>query len=174
MLNFVWLKWTTKRMSINWEQEESRIQRYFAKNEAFAKLLIYHDVITPAAITELLELAPTETCIQGERRMVIGRELPPIPANGWFLSSQKVVSYQYLNEHVDWLLNQLYGKTPAIRYLQNQSARIYITGTKRIRAPGDGDNLDLSTIQRLAQLRIPFGLQITVIDGKGIPIGMNN
>jgi len=86
-----------------------------------AKLRIYSGAMVPEEVTNRLKIKPTWTQTVGEtfRNSLERERIASI--NGWFLSSEGMVSSLDLRRHLDWLLERLIPAKQELLELQKLS-----------------------------------------------------
>lgn len=87
--------------------------------ETYVTLQIYHRTADPKIVGELLNLTPTSTQLVGEayeHRQTSRTKRYEI--SGWFLRSKTFVQSFDSEKHLNWLLDQLEGREPALEELR--------------------------------------------------------
>ncbi len=92
---------------------------YETCEKTYATLRIYSSDIDPDEVTARLGIEPSEVQRQGELRGC-GRF---IRVNAWFLSSKDNVNSTDLNEHLEWLLDQVLPHEEALRELRDSGIK---------------------------------------------------
>jgi hypothetical protein len=85
-------------------------------------------------------------------------------ATYWSLSSEDEIKGNRFDEHLDWMLKQLFGRLPAIRKLQEDKAEFRLYAHIEPGFAVIDPCLTVESIQRLAQLRIPLDFIIVFRD----------
>ena len=92
-----------------------------------ATLCIYlPDSDNPNELTKKLGIQPSRTQVKGEVRNDRVRNWP----TAWFLESKEKVTSKEVRRHIDWLLEQLDGKSEVIRELQTDGSEIHLSANK--------------------------------------------
>lgn len=125
------------------------LTRLVEKDQTRITLWVSHQTLTPQAISEALQLDPDFPSNNGEKIMRDGKTY-------WTFSSQGRVPTNLFEDHLKWMLDQLFGKLPAIRSLQDQGAEFRLEAFTEQFSPITAMVLKTDTIQRLWQLRVPL------------------
>jgi Domain of unknown function (DUF4279) len=115
-----------------------------------------HDSLQPDAISELLQLVPGAVSSTGDSILRRAGYHIVSPANYWSMRSDRHLDSNSLEIHLHWMLGQLFGRTPAIRSLQNSGGSISLGAHLEVWSRVIGPELNAETLQQLAQLRIPL------------------
>ncbi len=146
-----------KQSSAELQKSLREIQKLLESDSAHVDFSVSHDTLTPEEISKLLQLQPSYTLRDGDTIHKDERHHLTAKWTRWCLSSLDNVSYKCpVEKHLEWILDQLFGKLPAIRALQNQGARTKFIAHLEPWSKVIGIDFDIITIQRLAQLRIPL------------------
>jgi hypothetical protein len=114
---------------------------------------IQHE-LEPSAISEILELAPSTFHKKDDVIASAGNRSLTADKTFWSLDSTDSVKGDVFEEHLNWILSQLWGRLPALRKLQNLGAETYIMAHIQ---PWNGlaaAGLDLDALRLLARLRV--------------------
>ncbi len=123
---------------------------YESCEKTYATLRIYSGDIDPDEVTVKLGVAPTEAQHQGELRSC-GRF---VRVNAWFLSSRDQVTSTNLNDHLDWLLNQVLPKAAVLRELQGAGIKSDVACYWQSLTGNGGPTLFPSQMEKLATLKL--------------------
>lgn len=143
-----------KPPSLEMLKSDRDIHRLLELDDLWARLSISHPSIDPDAITEALQLQPDDVMRAGDTIHQDKRFHVKCDRTRWNLSSGDIVSSPFPEAHLDWLLDQLYGKLPAIRSLQDQGAEFVINIHMEPWSRVVAQTLSVTTLQQLAQLRL--------------------
>ena len=110
----------------------------------------------PNAISEQLGITPTHT--QVRRPATLSKDNKPRRARpaAWFLETEDQVQSKDVRRHIDWLLNQLDGKSEAVQQLQAAGCEMTISCFWVSALGHGGPMLSPEMMKRLAD----FGLGI--------------
>ena len=86
----------------------------------FAELVVYTDG-SHEQVTEILGLRPSHAQNQGEIIKNSRGNVRAAKLGYWCLSSENIVSSKDLRHHLNWLLEQLEGKSKSLAELQSES-----------------------------------------------------
>jgi hypothetical protein len=130
---------------------------YATCHDTHATLCIYlPDGFDPSVVSETLGIQASRTQVRGE---VLKGRLRHWPT-AWFLRSEEQVQSKDLRRHIDWLLDQLVGKSEYIQDLQRAGADIHI-GCFWVSAFGHGGPmLDRHILERLVALGLAIDFDI--------------
>ena len=105
-------------------------------------------------ISGLLQLIPTDYYHDGDT--IFKNEKFDVKNEGssWSLSSLRQVRSKDMEVHINWILNQLFGKLPAIRKLQAEGASMRLIARDDSWSRYNNTELSIEILQRLAQLRV--------------------
>jgi hypothetical protein len=92
--------------------------------ETYSTLLVFSDELSPAGITELLEIQPTKSFRKGE---VHSSKKLQRKTNGWFYSTKEFCSSKDTREHINFVLAALDGKVDSVKALHLKQCKIDIT-----------------------------------------------
>ena len=125
---------------------------FFEKSKSFASLSITHPTLKAEEITDRLELEPSFVLNDGETLYESSKYKIKQQGNNWQyeLASVGTMKDLVLND----LLDDLHGKLPAIRRLQNSGAKMHITMQMDGFESVGTLHLSPEVLTRLAQLRI--------------------
>jgi hypothetical protein len=90
----------------------------------FATLRIYSDAVSTPEITARLQLEPTDCFNKGD---ATGSRGLTRKFNGWFLSSESIVSSRDTRRHLDWLISKIGDKATEIARLHADRVDIDIS-----------------------------------------------
>jgi hypothetical protein len=120
-----------------------------------ATLRIYHEMLDPDSITELLQIAPTSVQRKGEQKPTPSGKLgKPVPVGGWFLSSENKVKSVNPEEHFEWLIDAISHCSGTIRKLQSQDYRTDVHCFWSTEGFNACPTLSASIMARLAAMRL--------------------
>lgn len=112
--------------------------------------------LEPESITERLQLSPDYVVRKGETVYKDKFRQVDSDVSIWSLSSEDKISSNCFLKHMDWMLKTIFGRTPAFHSLQNDGSHIALHVYINTGYPVVTPMLDVSTIQNLAQLKIPI------------------
>jgi hypothetical protein len=121
-----------------------------------ATLSIVSESMGPDEISEVLSIVPTHSKVKGEMVKSI-----KVEKNGWYLSSENILSSTNMCDHIDWLLDRLKGKEDAIKKLQSDGCRIAIGSYWLSKTGRGGPILGTKQIKELAKFNIPIGWDVS-------------
>lgn len=125
-------------------------------------LLIYPGDISPDDVSQRLELMPTATLAAGSKHTNSLGETRTQPINGWFLSSENIVSSKDLRRHLDWLLEIIEPKSEQLLKLQCAAGmRMTVSCTWWSAAGQGGPTLWPEQMIRLASLNLECALDVS-------------
>ncbi|HEY9676897.1 MAG TPA: hypothetical protein V6C76_02760 [Drouetiella sp.] len=108
------------------QREEHSYKRLSSKNTCEVRLMVHHPSCAPSYITDLLELTPDNT---------LSKEQTVYKSDKYHVKSPECIwTYEWFDRTTDCpalyrlqrLLDDLFGKLPAIRKLQSEGARLSI------------------------------------------------
>ncbi|HIA52732.1 MAG TPA: DUF4279 domain-containing protein [Candidatus Melainabacteria bacterium] len=115
-------------------------------------------------ISETLELTPTEIVRKGDVLCEYKSKPFRSDTNLWRFSSEGKVRSNNLYNHTEWMVNQLFGKTPSFNRLKSKDAHLDL----RLHIYSSEDTafgfLTIETIKLLAQLDIEFSFDVSFVD----------
>jgi len=147
-------------ISADLQRSLREMERDKARDRVWVILSTSHTTLPPEAISELLQLTPMhfsrigDTLYQDDNRHITADQTQ------WFLSSSGQVQSSSLEKHLEWMLDQLFGKLPALRLLQNDGSVFTLTAHMDLWSPVSVPHFDVSTLQKLAQLG--FALEFVI------------
>ena len=148
------------------------IDDYGTCEGTYATLCIYTRAIDPAVVTESLCVQPSKWQRVGELSYdVDAPETPhrnPRPAklSAWFLSSQNRVSSRDARRHIDWVLDQIVGKSEALLVLQEQGCNMQVSCFWASACGHGGPTISPSQMRRLAELNLEVAFDIYAADNE--------
>jgi hypothetical protein len=105
---------------------ESKSPRKYTLDSRPKRIYVYLRIIgedlDPTAVSKLLKLTPSRSWSANDLRLSLAEE-PVVSEGGWSLSSLEFVRSNKLEEHMQWLLEQLQGRALALRQLAGQNCR---------------------------------------------------
>lgn len=122
--------------------------------KTYATLCVFPGDIDPAAVTDRLEIEPSDWQRRGEVAARPGRPPKIATINGWFLGSKGQVDSRDSRRHIDWLLDRMTPKAEAVRSLQEMGCRMEIACYWRARSGPGGPIIPPTQMRRLAELNI--------------------
>lgn len=140
------------------------MQDYFEYNDDYptcqrthASLCIYlPDMEDPDLISKKLGIKPSRTQIRGEFYRGKMKEWP----TAWFLESDSYVQSKELRRHIDWLLDQLQGKSEIFQQFMRSGVDIVLSCFWTSAWGHGGPMLDPKILKRLAELDLGIGFDI--------------
>src|SRR5689334_16919083 len=147
-----------------------RIKTFFDYDDSYATCSRTHATLciylpgqsNPNEITEKLGIQPSRTQVKGEVRNGRVRNWP----TAWFLESKEKVTSKEVRRHIDWLLEQLDGKSEVIRELQTDGSEIHLSCFWEPAVGDGGPMLDPELIKKLAPLKIGIAFDIYFDDNE--------
>lgn len=115
-------------------------------------------------ITEILQLTPTDIVRKDDVLCEYKSRPFRSPTNLWRLSSEGKVRSNNLYYHTEWMVKEMFGKTPAFKFLKNAGANLKLSVHIFSGEDFAGGFLELKTIKLLAQLGIEFGFNVHYVD----------
>jgi hypothetical protein len=130
---------------------------YATCSRTHATLCIYlPDQSNPNEITEKLGVQPSKTQVKGEVRNDRVRNWP----TAWFLESKGKVISKEVRRHIDWLLEELEGKSEVIRELKTDGSEIHLSCFWGSALGHGGPMLDAEILKKIASLNIGITFDI--------------
>jgi hypothetical protein len=142
----------SKTPSLEMQKYLRQLEERRGASATWITLTVSHGTIEPEAISELLQLNPTHVTRKGDK--VVDRPEIVSEDTYWSLSSFNFVSSTLFDKHLDWMLDQLFGKLPAVRSLQKQGAQMRLNAHMRPWVSVIDPLIDNEKSRQLAQLRI--------------------
>ncbi|MFZ5905552.1 MAG: DUF4279 domain-containing protein [Chloroflexota bacterium] len=141
-----------------------RTRKFFDYNDkyptckrTYATLCIYlPDTIQPNTLSEKLGVQPSRTQVKGEVRKGKIKQWP----TAWFLESQGKVKSKDVRRHIDWLLNQLEGKSEIIKQLQSTDVQMHISCFWASAVGHGGPMLDATLLKQLSEVNLGIAFDI--------------
>ena len=122
-----------------------------------ATLCIYlPDYSDTNELSEELGLKPSRTQVKGEIRKGKLRKWP----TAWFLASTEKIQSKDVRRHIDWLLDQIKGKSNLINRLQIAGSEIHISCYWASASGHGGPMLDTRILKRIAEMNIGISFDI--------------
>ncbi len=149
-------------ITLDLQDSEREIRRLTELTEVWATLTIQHDEWGPEAISELLGLEPDDVVRKDETITPEGRFDVRSTFTIWRLSSEQKIKVRYFaaEEHLQWLIDQITGRLPQLRSLQDSGARteidIHSYSWSRL------ESIELSTEMLLLLARYRLKIRINV------------
>jgi anti-sigma-K factor RskA len=134
-----------------------RLGETFRNRGPFASLCVYHKTEVPSQVTKSLKIKPTESQLAGRSYQRRGKQAT-YSVNGWFLASEGKCKAADLAEHVEWILNQLKGRQPALADLRRRGYWIRLVGFWDSPAGHGGPRLSAALMARMADLELGLWL----------------
>ena len=143
----------SKRVKTFFDYDDS----YPTCSRAHATLCIYlPDNSNPNELTERFGIQPSSTQVKGEVHNGRVRNWP----TAWFLESKEKVASKEVRRHIDWLLEQLEGKSEVIRELQTEGSEIHLPCFWGSAVGHGGPMLDAKILKKIASLNIGIAFDI--------------
>lgn len=127
--------------------------RLVEKDSTKITLWVSHSSLSAEAISDALQLKPDFSNGESEKVLRDGK-------THWTFSSEGKVPTGVFEDHLKWMLDQLFGKLPAIRSLQDQGADFKLEVFTEQWSPIAAMSLRTETIQHIFQLRVPLVFMI--------------
>ena len=147
------------RIALDLQRGERQIRRLEAESELFASLHIIHPY-PPERINECLGLTPDAVSRPEDKPIEVGRFRAQYDNTFWRFSSKGRVREHNIEAHLNWVLDQVSGRLPGLRHLQETggSTKIFVYSQSWSRI----ESLDLrpETLMLLARYRLTLGLTI--------------
>lgn len=155
-------------MHLELEKALRMLERLNERSRLWAVLVIASDQLKPDQISEMLEITPTDALAKGSE--LLGNRSTArkclAEKNYWSLSSREQVKSSSMSDHINWLVEKLYGKSPTIRFLQQTDAYFNINAHLSAGPRDVAIELDVDLLQRLASLRIPVTYHIRYLNSQ--------
>jgi hypothetical protein len=127
----------------------------------YASLYIAHNNMSPDDISGILQLQPTDKQVKGDIICLPSKKIKVAAISYWKLSTESLVQSEYMEPHLDWLIQQLLPVKDQIISLQKipdilmRLRCIWCSGEEN-----NGINFTAEQIKRLAELNMDcsFGL----------------
>lgn len=98
---------------------DGTVDDYATCAATYVTLRVYHRSADPKHVGEMLELVPTETQLAGDEYLHRqASRTKRYEISGWFLESKPFVQSFDCEKHLNWLVDQLTGKGPALDELR--------------------------------------------------------
>lgn len=140
------------------------IDDYGACERTYATLCVYTQAMDPAAVTEWLGVQPSRWQRVGELPSVAsvsrGRISRPATLNAWFLSSENHVTSRDVRRHIDWVLDQIAGKSEALFVLQERGCIMDVSCFWRSACGHGGPTISPAQSRKLAEFNLDLGFDI--------------
>ena len=130
----------------------------------FAELCVTCEKLSIEEITEILQLTPTDHVRKDDVLCEYKSRPFRSPTNLWRFSSEGKVRSNNLYYHTEWMVKELFGKTPAFKLLKNAGAHLKLSFHIYSGEDYAGGFLELKTIKLLAQLGIEFAFNVHYVD----------
>ncbi len=122
-----------------------------------ATLCIYlPETYNPNELSGKLAINPSRTQVMGEVRNGKVKNWP----TAWFLESTNNVDSKDVRRHIDWLLEQISGRSEIIQQLQAEGSNIHISCFWVSAVGHGGPMLDPDILKRIATLNIGITFDI--------------
>jgi hypothetical protein len=136
------------------QDDDDRYDDTFATcARTFATLRVFSDHLTADEITRRLGVACSSSHSRGDP---MGRTGNVRSTNGWFLTTEGVVSSNDLRRHVDWLLDHLAHADPDVFV----DCRADVFCYWQSKSGHGGPELSPRQMARLARYRLPIGFDV--------------
>lgn len=144
------------------QQSLREIRKQQELDLSWITLTVTHETLPGDEISKTLQLKPDDVTPIGQTVVQTKRHHIVSDITIWRLDSSEHVPDNTFEGHLTWILEQLFGKLPSIRHLQNQGAEIRLTAYLRPSRPSVlmFPTLTVEALQRLAQLRVPLEFNI--------------
>lgn len=110
------------RVALDLQRSERRFHHFHELDEVHATLYIWFSG-APEEITEELGLQPDDVTRPGDTLYDQGRWLIQSDETSWTLTSADKIESSTSEDHIQWILDQVEGKMPALKRLQAAGAR---------------------------------------------------
>ena len=120
----------------------------------FVYLRIIGEDLDPAEVTKLLNLTPSRSWSANDLRLALAEE-PVLSEGGWSLSSLEFVKSNSLEEHMQWLLDQLQGRSHPLAQLCGQNCRAEIIVHWVAASWNTSCSLKGATLKAISKYQIP-------------------
>jgi hypothetical protein len=122
-----------------------------------ATLCIYlSDDDDPTILSEKLGLQPSRTQVKGELRQGKVKRWPTAS----FLETSEEIRSKDVRRHIDWLLEQIQGKSEIIQQLQVADSEVHISCYWASAVGHGGPMLDQDILKRIAEFNIGISFDI--------------
>lgn len=141
-------------------RQKQKLRKKKANDRPHIEFCVNSETLDGDQITALLQIRP-DSMEEIAGRRIAGRQVAA-DSTMWSLESQHHLNSPYPNAHIDWLLNNLFGKLPSIRRVQKQAdTHLFIQLFCEMPSGSTWLFLNPELLQRLAQLRIKFSIYFT-------------
>lgn len=125
-----------------------------------ATLTIVSDTMSPNEITSLLQIEPTDTVVKGDFVCEYNSKKFLSPTNLWDFSSAEEVQSIHLYEHLNWMVEQIHGKSPAFRALEQAGADVRLNLEVRTINYLSGGWIEPNIMRLLAQFNVEVKFRV--------------
>jgi hypothetical protein len=137
--------------------EDRTLERATGPERVRATFRIYHPDLEPEKLTELLEITPS---IAWRRATLWLAQTPGFSHQGGCSQVRTVMRGNNAGAHIDWLLDQLAGKTNMIKELQNRGFMIDVVVGWHATSWNTTPALSPDLMRRLAKLNLPIWFDV--------------
>ena len=145
---------------IDLNRQERQFRDLMAKDHLYVRFSVSSDEYDSTELTEMFGIEPQELMDDGDVIFENNRYLIQNTGGYWVLNSGYEVQSKLIEDHLKWLLNQLYDKRDLILKLQSQGS----TTKLRIHAePASGVvccRIDSHTVKWFAQLNLDIDFDV--------------
>jgi hypothetical protein len=145
---------------------EHEIERSRSFDSVYVSFVVLHRSFEPEAISALLDLEPDNVVRKGETIVNTGKYHVVAEQTHWTLSSDEYVSSNFVEAHLDWILEQLFGKLPSLRRLQDTGGDCAIHVRVSSWSSLVCHAIDPDQLQLLARMRIPVDFVVHFEDSE--------
>ena len=126
------------------------------RDTVWLTLSVCHPSMDPDEISDALNLDPDDVKCKGD--VVFKNEKYDIRSNKtmWSFDTMGYVRNNTFEKHLNWLLDHLHGKTPAIHKLQDDGCDMHLKAHLDLSSSCIFPALEVDEMRLLAQLRIPI------------------
>lgn len=151
----------SRKLSIDTQRSAREVRRLLQLEESWVTLSISHSELSPEAISALLGMEPDDVTRKGDDLALGTRWELPSSLNIWSVTSLNKVKpgEPRVERHLRWMLDQIYGKKPSLKYIQETGGTSSLRLHSEIWSWVHGFELDHELLMSLAH----YGLELHVI-----------
>jgi hypothetical protein len=131
---------------------------YDTCDQTYVTLRIYSDNTQPDALTEFLGILPTDTQTKGQKNELRGNGL--IARNGWFLTSDNIITSKDSRRHIDYLADKLLPVKEKLKSLMSDGNQIDISCFWASKNGQGGPTISPQQLSKLADLGVELWFDI--------------
>ena len=131
---------------------------YETCKKTYVTLRVYCDNMQPDALTEFLGIIPTETQTKGQKNELRVNKL--IERNGWFLTSENIITSKDSRRHIDYLADKLLPIKAKLKSLTQDGNKVDISCFWESESGHGGPTLSQQQLSKLADLGVELWFDI--------------